>query len=66
MEQEFLKLKIMEMIEKILNYVEVSTGNPVRYKILRAKILRIGNDCIRSVLNENDKENTLLGGKKDD
>lgn len=37
------------MFESILDYVQVACPTPDTYKVLRSKILRVGNNCIRSL-----------------
>lgn len=53
--KEYLRGAITKMMEGTLDYAEVSIGNKERYKVLRSKILRLGNDSLRSVLAEVDK-----------
>lgn len=39
--------EITKMFESILDYVQVACPTPDTYKVLRSKILRVGNNCIR-------------------
>lgn len=48
MEKGEVRERITQMFESILNYVQVGTL-PDTYKVLRAKILREGNNCIRDL-----------------
>ena len=47
--------EITKMFEKILDYAEVAVPNGDQYKKLRSKILRIGNNCIRSIQKDVEK-----------
>jgi len=40
---------VTTMFESILDYVQVACPTPDTYKVLRSKILRVGNNCIRSL-----------------
>lgn len=42
------------MFETILDYAQVACAQPETYKALRSKILRAGNNCIRSLKNRVD------------
>ena len=44
-----VKDEITKMFEKILDYAEVAVPNNEQYKKLRSKILRVGNNCIRNI-----------------
>jgi hypothetical protein len=37
------------MFESVLDYAQVACPTPETYKVLRSKILRVGNNCIRSI-----------------
>lgn len=41
--------EITRMFESILDYAQVACPTPDTYKVLRSKILRVGNNCIRTV-----------------
>ncbi len=53
MGRESLKKQIKEevttMFESALDYAQVACPTPEVFKVLRGKILRAGNDCIRSL-----------------
>lgn len=40
--------EITKMFESVLDYVQVACPTPDTYKVLRSKILRVGNNCIRA------------------
>jgi len=50
--QEYIRSIITKMMEGTLDFVEVSVGNQERYKVLRSKLLRLGNDTLRSITGE--------------
>lgn len=54
--QEFISASITKMMEGGLDFTEVSLGNAERYKVLRSKLLRLGNDTIRSIISELEKK----------
>lgn len=41
--------EVTKMFESVLDYVQVACPTPDTYKVLRGKILRVGNNCIRSL-----------------
>ena len=41
--------EVTRMFEAILDYAQVACPTPDTYKVLRSKILRVGNNCIRSL-----------------
>ena len=41
--------EITKMFESVLDYAQVACPTPDTYKVLRSKILRVGNNCIRTV-----------------
>ncbi len=50
----FVKLEVTNMFQQTLDFVQVAC-NPETYPALRAKILRVGNDCIRTIGSEIEK-----------
>ena len=46
--------EVTKMFESVLDYVQVACPTPDTYKVLRGKILRVGNNCIRSLQKETD------------
>jgi hypothetical protein len=44
-----VKEEITTMFESALDYAQVACPTPDVFKVLRAKILRVGNNCIRSL-----------------
>lgn len=41
--------EITKMFEQVLDYAQVACPTADTYKVLRSKILRVGNNCIRNV-----------------
>jgi len=44
-----LELEITKLFERALDYSQVACSTQDTYKVLRSKILRVGNNCIRDV-----------------
>ncbi len=43
--------EVTSMFEQILDYAQVACPTSDTYKVLRSKILRVGNNCIRTLRN---------------
>ena len=41
--------EVTRLFEAVLDYSQVACPTPDTYKVLRAKILRVGNNCIRQI-----------------
>jgi hypothetical protein len=41
--------EVTKMFESVLDYAQVACPTPETYKVLRSKILRVGNNCIRVI-----------------
>ena len=41
--------EVTKMFEAVLDYAQVACPTPDTYKVLRSKILRVGNNCIRVI-----------------
>jgi hypothetical protein len=44
-----MELEVTKLFERCLDYSQVACPTSDTYKVLRSKILRIGNDCIRTL-----------------
>lgn len=44
-----IKDEVTTLFEKVLDYAQVACPTPDTFKVLRSKVLRVGNDCIRNV-----------------
>jgi len=49
--------EITKMFEAILDYAQVACPTPDTYRVLRSKILRVGNNCIRTLQSRLDTYN---------
>lgn len=47
--KRLIEKEITAMFEKVLDYAQVACPTPDTYKVLRSKILRVGNNCIRNM-----------------
>jgi hypothetical protein len=50
--EDFLKKEITKLFESVLDYTSIAVPDSNTFKLLRGRILRIGNDCIRTVISE--------------
>lgn len=44
-----IKDEVTKLFEQALDYAQVACASPETYKVLRGKILRVGNNCIRTL-----------------
>lgn len=44
-----IKEEVTSLFEKVLDYAQVACPTPDTFKVLRSKVLRVGNDCIRTL-----------------
>ena len=44
-----VKDEVTQLFEKVLDYAQVACPTPDTFKVLRSKVLRVGNDCIRNI-----------------
>ena len=47
--QKLIHGEITKLFESVLDYVQVACPTQDTYKVLRSKILRVGNNCIRNI-----------------
>lgn len=47
--EQLVHKEVTSMFESVLDYTQVAVPDKDRFKVLRGKILRAGNDCIRSI-----------------
>ena len=47
--EKLVQTQVTKMFESILDYSQIAVPDPNTFKALRSKILRSGNDCIRSI-----------------
>ena len=53
--EEKIKHEVTALFEQALDYADVACPDAT-YKKLRSKILRVGNNCIRNLIKELDRE----------
>jgi hypothetical protein len=41
--------EVTKLFESVLDYAQVACPTPDTYKVLRSKVLRVGNNCIRTI-----------------
>lgn len=44
-----IELEITKLFEQVLDYSQVACPTKDTYTVLRSKILRVGNNCIRNI-----------------
>lgn len=44
--------EVTKLFESVLDYAQVACPTAETYKVLRSKILRVGNNCIRTIKNK--------------
>ena len=47
-----VRKEVTKMFEAILDYADIAVPEKGTFKALRSKILRVGNDCIRTLSTE--------------
>ena len=47
--EQLVHKEVTSMFESVLDYAQVAVSDPQTFKVLRSKILRVGNNCIRSI-----------------
>ena len=52
----FIDAEITKLFSGILDYAEVAVDSPERWKALRSRILKLGNDAKREILKELDSK----------
>ena len=57
--KSMIKSEVTHMFEQALDFVQVACPEP-HFKPLRSKILRVGNNCIRSIHKELDEHYDVL------
>lgn len=59
-----VEAEITKLFESVLDYAQVAVPTSDTFKVLRSKILRVGNNCIRTIkdkLEHYDVEYTAVG-----
>jgi len=50
-----IKAEVTDLFEKVLDYAQIACPENSTFKVLRGKVLRAGNDCIRSLTSNLDR-----------
>ena len=48
--EKLVKEEVTNFFEEVLNYTQIACAEPNTFKVLRSRILRLGNDCIRDII----------------
>ncbi len=63
---KLVEIEITAMFEQILDYAQVACPTNDTYKVLRSKILRVGNNCIRNIKKKLDFYEVKYNAKSED
>jgi hypothetical protein len=63
---KLVEIEITNMFEQILDYAQVACPTNDTYKVLRSKILRVGNNCIRNIKKKLDFYEVKYNAKSED
>ena len=47
-----VRKEVTKLFETVLDYTSIAVSEASTFKVLRGKILRVGNDCIRKITSE--------------
>jgi len=61
-----VEIEITDMFEQILDYAQVACPTNDTYKVLRSKILRVGNNCIRNIKKKLDFYDVKYNARSED
>ena len=61
-----IKNEVTQLFEAVLDYAQVACPSPPTYNALRAKILRVGNNCIRSLHKKVDRYDVSYNANGED
>ena len=64
--EEMVNKEVTKMFENILDYTQVACPNNETFKVLRSRILRAGNDCIRRLCSSLDYYSIEYKGRNED
>jgi hypothetical protein len=64
--EDVINKEVTKMFESILDYTQVACPNNETFKVLRSRILRSGNDCIRRLCSSLDSYNVEYKVKNED
>lgn len=49
---DLVRKEVTKLFETVLDYTSIAVSDVSTFKVLRGKILRVGNDCIRKITSE--------------
>lgn len=52
--KKLLDVEVNSALRSVLDFIEVAVGNEERFKALRSKVLKVGNDALRNLKKEID------------
>lgn len=64
--EDMVNKEVTKMFENILDYTQVACPSNETFKVLRSRILRAGNDCIRRLCSNLDYYKIEYRGKNED
>ena len=64
--EDLVNKEVTKMFEQILDYTQVACPSNDTFKVLRSRVLRAGNDCIRRICSSLDTYNIEYVGKNED
>ncbi len=50
--ENVMRKEVTKLFESVLDYTSIAVSEKDRFSVLRGKILRVGNDCIRKISSE--------------
>jgi hypothetical protein len=50
--EDIMRKEVTKLFESVLDYTSIAVSEKDRFSVLRGKILRVGNDCIRTITSE--------------
>ena len=50
--EDVMRREVTKLFESVLDYTSIAVSEKDRFSVLRGKILRVGNDCIRTITSE--------------
>jgi hypothetical protein len=50
--EDVMRKEVTKLFESVLDYTSIAVSEKDRFSVLRGKILRVGNDCIRTIASE--------------
>ena len=64
--ENLVRKEVTKLFESVLDYTSIAVTEHNTFKILRGRILRIGNDCIRNIISELNNYDIVYSDISDD